>query len=606
MKKHLAFYIAFPIGFALITLLVLFLFDLLNGPTALFVIEAYVLVGLLFSSILLINQKKRFRLIPWGVFIILTALLLGFSSPTVEKKPATYKGAIQTEVLELANGKIVGSYNKNKDVEVYAGVPYAKAPVGELRWKEPQPVENWQGIKDCTYFAPKSMQNRSSSVMNTLVNIYAEKGWHPNYKMTPHEPISEDSLYLNIWRPAQFSGSLPILVYIHGGSLTTGTSSSYETNGETMAKNGVIMITIAYRLGVFGYFAHQELINESPNNTTGNYGLLDQIAALKWVNDNASYFGGDKNNITIAGESAGSSSVSAICASPLAKGLFKKAIGESSSVVSYRAPHTFRKMSEALEVGQDIMKEMKCNSIEELRKIPASKLVKTAYSNSGMTVDGYALPKTPYEIYQDGDNNEEALLNGYNVKEADAFVIPNFLFSPTNKNNIKNRLKDYFDLTAAEELMETYKEEINKDAFTAFNTIISAYWFMQPHMDWSTIAVNNGVDVYRYQFTKENGHNGTYHAGEIIYAYGNIYRSSEPYAYNKDDEALSKTMVTYWSNFIKNSDPNGENVPIWDKWTSPDDNLLELGKDIKPIEEKAKKAYPILDAWKARQATLDI
>ncbi len=600
-NKHLAFWIAFPIGFCLITLLLLFIFDLLNGPVALFVVEIYALVGLLFSSILIINQKKRFRLIPWGVFVTITALLIGFSKTTIERKPAALTHNFEkTEVLTLANGKVQGAYSKDKQVEIYAGIPYAKAPVGELRWKETQPVEDWEGVKDCTYFAPRSMQTYSNPIMNTLVDIYSENGWHPDYTMYPNEHVSEDSLYLNIWRPANFTGELPILVYIHGGSLTTGTSTSNDTNGETFAKNGVIMITIAYRLGVFGYFAHPDLITESPNNTTGNYGLLDQIEALKWVNANASYFGGDKNNITIAGESAGSSSVSAICSSPLATGLFKRAIGESSSVVSYRAPHTFRKLDKALETGQKIMKEMKCSSIEEMRKLPASKLVTTQYDNSGMCVDGYALPKTPYEIYQDGNNNEEALLNGYNVKEADAFVVPTYLFEPTNKSNIKERLTSMFDETAANAFMKTYSEEINKDAFTAFNSIISAYWFMQPHMDWSTAAVNNGVDVYRYQFTKENGFHSTYHAGEIVCCYGNLDKLPQQFAFNDSDYQLSKIMVNYWVNFIKTGNPNGGENPTWNKWTSPNDQIMELGKNVAPFDEYAKKAYPILDEWKAR------
>ncbi|MCR5505943.1 MAG: carboxylesterase family protein, partial [Bacilli bacterium] len=480
--------------------------------------------------------------------------------------------------------------------------PYAKPPVGELRWKEPQPVDNWEGVKNCAYFASRSMQTYSNEFVNGLVNIYAEKSWHPNYNMSTRDPVSEDSLYLNIWRPAKITNNLPILVYIHGGSLTSGSSYSRDINGETMARNGVIMVTVAYRLGVFGYFAHPDLAKESPNGTTGNYGLLDQIQALKWVNENASYFGGDKNNITIAGESAGSSSVSAICSSPLAKGLFKRAIGESSSVVGYKAPHTFREMSKAQEVGANIMKEMKCSSIEELRKVSAKRLVNTKYSNSEMTVDGYALPKTPYEIYKAGENNEEALLNGYNVKEADAFVIPTFLFSPTNKSNIRKRLINYFDETAADQLLAAYNDEIQKSAFSAFNQIISAYWFMQPHMDWSSLALANGENVYRYQFTKENGHNGNYHAGELIYAYGNIDKSEQPYAYNSGDKALSNTMVNYWANFVKTGNPNGGNNPTWNKWTSANDPIMELGVNVGPIEEVNKKAYSILDEWKARKA----
>ncbi|MBP5217080.1 MAG: carboxylesterase family protein [Bacilli bacterium] len=460
-KNHLGFWIVFPIVFILLSAILIFLFDLLNGPLVLFIILLVALVGFAISSILLIEKKIRYRLIPWGAFLGVAILLISLAKPSIKPVSAPlFPNPEKTEVLHLANGDVQGAYTKDKAVEIYAGIPYAKAPIGELRWKETQPVEDWQGVKDCTYFAPKSMQNYGNSLTSTLVEMYAEKGWHPDYTMHANEPVSEDSLYLNIWRPATFSGNLPILVYIHGGSLTTGSSAFLDYNGETMARNGVIMITIAYRLGVFGYFAHPDLKEESPNHTTGNYGLLDQIQALRWVKENASYFGGDPDKITIAGESAGSSAVSALCASPLAHGLFQQAIGESSSVACFRAPHTFRSLEKGYETAENIMKEFHVSSIEELRKVPAEKLVQTSYSNSSMCVDGYALPKTPYEIYREGENNESALLNGYNVKEADAFVVPTFLFDPTNQNNIKERLTAYFDEQAAGEFVETFQKEI--------------------------------------------------------------------------------------------------------------------------------------------------
>ena len=416
--------------------------------------------------------------------------------------------------------------------------------------------------------------------------------------------MSEDCLYLNIWRPNTAEENLPILVYIHGGSLTGGSSAFEDYNGETYAKNGVIMITIAYRLGVFGYFAHPDLIAESPNNTTGNYGLLDQIKALEWVNNNASYFGGDKNNITIAGESAGSSSISAICSSPLAKNLFKRAIGESSSLVIKTPPHTFRELDEALEMGEDIMEEFNCSSIDELRKISASDLVKTKYTNSSMTLDGYALTKTPYEVYLAHENNEEALLNGYNVKEADAFVVPTFLLSPTNKKNIKERLVKYFDEEAANSIYELYKDEIEKDAFTTFNEIISVYWFIAPHDSWSNMALESGVDVYRYQFTKDNGYYGTYHSGEMIYIYGNIDKKTCDFAYTEDDYKLQDLMVKYFINFIKTGDSNGPGLPTWDKYTT-NGEVMELGKNVGMISDKYQGLYVILDGFIERELTRD-
>ena len=601
-KREIIFWIIISLVSIIITAFTLFYFDLANGPLICFILELIFIAA--FVSLRIIFRHKKFviRMIPTLAFILSSAILIPLTQPVVERKSAAYYShPVKTEILSLENGQVQGVYNKDKTVQIYAGIPYAKAPVGELRWKEPQDVENWSGVLDCSYFAPKSMQPASNAITSTLVDMYAEKGWHPDYNMYPEQNMSEDSLYLNIWRPNNSETNLPILMFIHGGSLTSGSSAYEDYNGEEMAKKGVIMITISYRLGVFGYFAHEELQNESSNHTTGNYGLLDQIKALEWINNNATYFGGDKNNITIAGESAGSSSVSAICASPLANGLFKRAIGESSSLVVKKAPHTYRKLNDALETGKNIMKEFKCSSIEELRKVSAKKLVNTKYSNSGMTLDGYALTKDPYDVYKDGNNNEEALLNGYNVMEGDAFVVPQYLLSPTSKKNIKERLVKNFDEETATELCELYKEEIQKDAFSTFNEIFSIYWFIQPHHSWSNMALSSGTTVYRYQFTKENGFHSTYHAGEMIYAYGNVKKDNHNYRYDKSDLELSETMLSYWSNFAKTGNPNGENLPNWETYSGSGDGVMELGKNVGKIDDRYLGVYSILEKFIEKQ-----
>ena len=357
------------------------------------------------------------------------------------------------------------------------------------------------------------------------------------------------------------------------------------------------MITIQYRLGIFGYFAHPDLAKESPNGTTGNYGLLDQIKALEWINKNASYFGGDKSNVTIAGESAGSSSVSALCSSPLAKGLFKRAIGESSSVVVKTPPHTYRKMEDAQKMGKKIMEEFKCSSIDEMRKLSAEKLLTSSYTNSSMTLDGYALTKTPYETYLAKENNESELLNGFNVLEGDAFVVPQYLLSPTNKDNIHERLAKEFDEEFANQIEKVYKDKIDKDAFSAFNEIFSVYWFMHPHYSWSKLAVDAGVKVYKYQFTKENGFYGTYHSGEIIYAYGNVSKETKKGRYDDSDIALAEKMLIYWTNFAKTGDPNCTCNPEWKQFDKDENNLQELGVNIGPKKDPYTDLYPIIDSY---------
>ena len=596
-KKHIAFWIAFPIGYLILLAIMLFYFDIANGPTYLFITECvlFFLFGLF--SILMINYKMRYRLLVWLIFILGTALVvIRFYPREGIKSIAYYNNPTKTETMALRDGNVVGLYNEDKSVRMYGGIPYAKPPVGDLRWKEPVEPDKWEGVKDCTSFESKSMQPADNQLTGSVVDIYAQKAWVPNYNYYPIERRSEDSLYLNLWRPNTNDTNLPILVFIHGGSLTTGSSSFEDYNGEEVAKKNVIMITITYRLGVFGYFAHDELKNESANHTTGNYGLLDQIMALKWVNENASYFGGNKNNITIAGESAGSSSVSALCTSPLAKGLFKRAIGESSSLAINKPPHTYRSMNDALKTGNDIMKEFGCNSIAELRKIPAEKLVNTKFANSSMTLDGYALTKNPYDVYLAKENNEEALLNGYNVKEADAFVIPQYLFNPTNLSNIKERLVKVFGNKIADEIYNLYSPKLktDNDAFEIFNEIFSVYWFMKPHESWSKLALQNGEKVYRYQFTKENGYYGTNHSGEMIYAYGNINKSRHRFAYNDSDLKLSNIMLNYWVNFAKNGNPNGENLPVWEEWKN-DGKIFELGSNVGLIADKHIELFNILE-----------
>ena len=595
-KKHIAFWIIFPIIFLLISLITIFYMDLANGPLIVFVLSLITLIAFATVRILFINKKFIFRFLSWIVFLVIMIILVISAKPMVkEKSIAYYNNPLTTDIIETNNGKIKGYYNEDKSVMMFAGIPYAKAPVGDLRWKEPQDVESWTDVRECYKFGPRAMQVDNNPIISSLVDIYAQKSWHPDYKTGYLQNMSEDCLYLNVWKPTTGT-NLPILIYIHGGSLTGGSSAFEDYNGEEMAKSGVIMVTIAYRLGVFGYFAHPELIDESPNNTTGNYGLLDQIKAIKWVSDNASNFGGDKNNITIAGESAGSSSVSAVCSSPLAKNLFKRAIGESSSLVLKTPPHTFRTLDKALNMGKDIMKEFNASSIADLRKIDASKLVKTKYTNSEMTLDGYALTKTPYEVYKAHEQNEEALLNGYNVKEADAFIVPQYLFSSTNKNNIEERLNKLFPENITKKMIDLYKDEIEADAFSAFNEIVSVYWFIYPHHSWSKLAKEAGDTVYRYQFTKENGYYGTYHSGEMIYAYGNIAKSKHKFRYNNDDIKLSNEMLKYWSNFAKYGNPNGMEAEKWLAWND-DNKVYELGSNIGTINDKYVKLYGIIDEF---------
>ncbi len=561
------------------------------------------------------RYKKENLWTPKNAFITWSlAILLCFGNYFLTEPPVAATGAVnlsnpvKTDTISLAKGELCGVYNLDQSVAVYAGIPYAKPPVGELRWKEPEEPEGWDGLMTCDHFGPRAMQTDAPPLINSLYRLLGYHDYEISFYDNYIEPMSEDCLYLNIWQPAEALSSdekLPVLFYIHGGSLTDGKSYDERFRGETLAKKGVIVVTVGYRLNVFGYLATDELAAESANGTTGNYGLLDQIAALKWVNENIEAFGGDNKRITIAGESAGASSVNAICVSPLAKGLFSQAIADSSSILPNVPYHTFRTASDALETGSDIMKEMGCSTLEEMRALPAETLVKTAFKNSAMMVDGYAITEQPCLTYEKGNNNESALLNGFNGKEADTFLMD---YKATNQNYIE-LLRDAFgdyaeevaEIVPPDSYPQTQKFLIDKggEAKGALNHAYSAAWFTYSHYLWSNAASSQGLPVYEYYFTKKNDSLSDYHGGELVYFFGNQHFHQR--LYTKSDTKLSETMQDYWVNFIKTGDPNKEGLPQWLPVTAENKQLLELGDEIRMTDDPFTHLYGILDIYQSEK-----
>ena len=521
---------------------------------------------------------------------VISITMISCASTKLKTNPTGLKEQTRTEVISVTGGNLRGIKNKEGNVEIFAGIPFAAPPLGNLRWKEPQDVIPWTGVLEADHFAPMAMQTQDGPVMNFLFNLYT----HSKKSRTYGAPMSEDCLYLNVWRPAGKApqGGWPVLVYVHGGSLMSGQSWYEKYDGENLAAQGIIFVSIAYRTGVFGYFADKELAEESAHGTTGNYGLLDQIKALEWVHNNISAFGGDVNNVTIAGESAGSSSVNALCASPLTKGFFRRAIGESSSVIQETPPHTFRPMEAALKMGDDIKKEFGCNNIEELRALSASKLIKTKYANNSMTVDGYALPQTPYEIYQKGLNQEEALINGFNTREAFGFTF----FTDIDKKNIANALEPSLKENT-DAFIAKYGSKDNNQLKELYNDVFSAVCFTYPHDQWTKTVAAQGKPVYEYYFSRENGELGTFHSGEMIYAYRNVPRTNN---YKERDYQLEEIMSSYWLNFIKYGNPNGKDtkgqeLPLWQTSTESGGLLMELGDSCGMIEDPFGYIYEYLE-----------
>ncbi len=537
---------------------------------------------------LILGQPGYLKVVAWILFFVCVLIIFYISQGPEKDHPAVEgKDPRTTKVITIEQGRLIGVYTEDKKVEVYAGIPYAKPPVGDLRWKEPQDPEPWDDVFKADHFGPMSMQEQAPAIVSSLTQIAAYHDYKITTKDDHREKNSEDSLYLNVWKPVTEETGLPVLVYIHGGSLTSGQTWYADHSGEGLARKGVIVVSMAYRVGIFGFFADKDLKKESPFGTTGNYGLLDQIQALKWVQKNIAAFGGDPSNVTIAGESAGSVCVTALCTSPLARGLFQRAIGESSTMTAKKPAHSFRTLEEAYEAAEKTKEEWKASSLEALRAIPAKKLAKASKDHHHVTIDGYVLKETPYESYRKGWYNERQILHGYNKLEGQAFV----LADPANMKNYRDKVRKIFK-RHTDEVMELFPASNNAEAKQNWIDIFSAVFFTYGHYNWTRQALQNHIPVYEYYFTKENRRIGPNHAGEMIYFYHMIPKDSK--LFDEADRKLSDTISDYIVNFVKTGDPNGEGLPEWRAQEDPT-TVLELNETIAPVEERFLKLYEILD-----------
>ena len=557
-------------------------------------ILGWILAAMLWGGYYLIRSRcwSRWKagkklMIQAGMLVAFAAILWA-SWPPVRLIPAV-KGssAGSTGAVHVAQGDLTGMLTEDGQVEVYTGIPYAQPPVGPLRWKEPQPALPWEGVLKADHFAPMSMQTQNLPIYDSLARIIGYHDYKISFSDNYRTAASEDSLYLNIWKPAGKAEKLPVLVYVHGGSLQTGQPWYEAYSGEGLARKGVIVVNMGYRLGIFGFFADRELAAESPNGTTGNYGLLDQICALEWVRDNIAAFGGDPENVTLAGESAGSACVTALCTSPLAKGLFRRVIAESSTVTARRPAHSFRSMEDALKAGEETKTRMGVKSIAEMRELPADKIVGELSAHHHLTVDGYSLTETPWESYEKGAFNEEARLHGFNGQESEAFI----LFDQANLSNYEGKIRRLFSPQGAERVLSLYPAATDAEAKRNWADIYSAFFFTYGHAVWEQQAA--GIPSYEYFFTRKNGSLGDWHSGEEVYFYGNIPKKSS--LYNETDRILSETMQQYFVNYIRTGDPNGNGLPAWPANTGQENRLLILDEDIRMETDPFAMLYPVLD-----------
>ena len=491
-------------------------------------------------------------------------------------------GVFAAEAVRTAHGTLEGSKNQSSGVRMFKGIPYAAPPVGDLRWKEPQPAKDWTGVRQATQFGPRCMQ----------LPLFGDMNFRSN-------GMGEDCLYLNVWSPvASGTGGLPVLVYFYGGGYVAGDGSEPRYDGESMAAKGIVALTVNYRLGVFGFMAHPELTRESPHHASGDYGLLDQAAAIQWVKENIAAFGGDPKKITIAGESAGSTSVSALMASPLSRDLIAGAIGESGSLLGTLSPVS---LPEAEKVGEKFGLSANATSLSALRALSADQLLQRTSRSGGrgfpVTIDGYFLPQTPWLIYSTGKQGHVPLLVGWNSAEMTGLSLLGKL-PPTLENYAAAVHKLYGE--HAEDILKLYPAATNEQVMDISTALASDRFIGFSTWAWSNLAEKTGGrPVYRYRFARarpamrpEMGdaapglaggviHNakakgippppasGAVHSAEIEYAMGNL-STNHVYAWSQDDYKVSKLMEAYFANFIKTGDPNATGLPEWPAANSGD------------------------------------
>jgi para-nitrobenzyl esterase len=459
--------------------------------------------------------------------------------------------------VKLDAGKVSGAPGTDADVRVFKGLPFAAPPVGPLRWRSPQPVAHWDGVRKADEFGPMCMQA-------------AGRGGGA-------QRMSEDCLYLNVWTAAKTASERrPVLLWIHPGGYTSGSGAAPGTNGEKLAKKGVVVVTINYRLGSLGFFAYPELTKESDRNASGNYALMDQTAALEWVQKNIAAFGGDPKRVTVDGDSAGASSIGNLVGSPRAKGLFQRAISESGAWLGLSVGHT-NTLAEAEQAGVKGAETIGAHSLAELRARPADEILKIR--GGGPIVDGWFLPEDVGKVFAEGKQNDVPVLLGSNKDEGTFFLQPT-----TAAKYVENVRRRYGDV--AEAYLKIYPgntdEEANASQLAAFRDELG--WVMR---NWASLQSKTGKSkAYLYYFIHEPPEaggasprggrgSGATHGAEAAYVFENLL---PPRPWTDLDRQVSDTISSYWVNFATNGNPNGKGLPEWqafDKKTG--DRRMVLG-----------------------------
>jgi len=485
-----------------------------------------------------------------------------------------------SSLVKVEGGLVQGTTENG--LTVFKGIPFAAPPVGDLRWKAPQPVARWDTVIQADTFGPDPVQ-----------------AWGDP------EGKSEDCLYLNVWTPAKFTNDrIPVLVWIYGGGFNGGATSYY--NGEHLSRKGVVLVSIAYRVGQLGFMAHPELSAESPDHVSGNYGLLDMIAGLQWIQKNVKQFGGDPDKVTIFGESAGGIAVSMLCASPLAEGLFHGAISQSGGSFGPPRPTTFpgenlKRLAVAECAGKDYAESAGVSSLAELRKIPADKLP-AIRGLAWPIIDGFVIPEDQYKLYEAGKFNDTPILVGYNSDEGASFTRTKD--PDAFKANVRERYGKF-----AEDLLKAYPVDENSVPKTARDLARDAAFGWQT-WSWARLQAKMGKScAYLYYFDQhpdypENSPRygyGSPHGQDVAYVFKTLDPSNPETT--ETDLAISEAMAAYWTNFAKYGDPNGEGVPEWQAFSDANPVVMHFNQTLHTGPVPGEESLKVLDGYFAWRRT---
>lgn len=498
--------------------------------------------------------------------------------------------------VKTASGTVEGEATADSKVMAFKGIPYAAPPVGKLRWAPPAPASSWTGVRSAHDFGYHCVQSAS----------YADMSFHDT-------GASEDCLTLNVWTPANADpGRLPVMVWIYGGGFSGGSTSEYRQDGQFLAHRNVVVVSMNYRLGIFGFFVHPEATAESSHHAAGNYGLMDQAAAIQWVKQNIAAFGGDPNNITIFGESAGSMSVSSHMASPLSKGLFQKAIGESGSVLaSANFQIENREQREKTDTAFALA-TYGTTKLDDLRRISTEDIMRPILNarpapSFRPVVDGYFFPKPPIQIFAAGEQAHVPLLAGWNADEARGSVVGGYShftadgFAAQAAREFPTRSAEFLKLysNATQEEAVASASDYAGDKFIAYST----WRWLESH------STTGQQPVYRYYFALDNPGDryhtpaaGAFHSDDIEYVFGTLDSRNEA-IWRPEDRKLSDLMQAYWTNFARNGDPNGPGLPKWPAYTASQWQVMHLDKNSAARPDQYRQRYLFLDTQWNKQGS---